>query len=102
AAVAGIDVPRFLDNAEIMVHSCAPSVPPEENPGAVLGTVLGVAARAGRDKVTLIASPGIASLGAWIEQLLAESTGKIGRGLIPVDRETLGAPSVYGDDRVFV
>jgi transaldolase/glucose-6-phosphate isomerase len=101
AAIAGIDVTRFLDNAEVMVHSCAASVPPEDNPGAVLGAILGVAARHGRDKVTLVASPGIASLGAWLEQLLAESTGKNGKGLIPVDGEALGSPGVYGIDRVF-
>ncbi len=67
-----------------------------------LGAVLGVLAKHGRDKVTLITSPGISDLGAWLEQLLAESTGKQGKGLIPVDRETLGAPSVYGNDRLFV
>jgi len=68
----------------------------------VLGTIMGVLATRGRDKVTLIASPGIQDLGAWLEQLLAESTGKQGKGLIPVDREPLGAPRVYGGDRLFV
>ena len=68
----------------------------------VLGTLLGVLAKDGRDKVTVISSPGIWGFGAWLEQLLAESTGKGGEGLIPVDREQLGPPSVYGDDRVFV
>ena len=68
----------------------------------VLGALLGSLALAGRDKVTIIASPGIHDLGAWLEQLIAESTGKIGKGLIPVDREPLGAPSSYGSDRVFV
>lgn len=101
AAIAGVDVPRFLQNAEVMVHSCGRSVPAEENPAAVLGTILGVAAQQGRDKVTIVTSPGIAALGAWLEQLLAESTGKRGKGLIPVDRETSGPPEVYGDDRVF-
>jgi hypothetical protein len=84
-----------------MVEACGPSTKPEENPGAVLGIILGSAAQSGRDKVTIIASPGISDLGAWLEQLLAESTGKQGKGIIPVDRETLGAPAVYSDDRVF-
>ncbi len=102
AAVMGLDVRRFLDRTEEMVQSCASCVPPEENPGVVLGTILGVLARNGRDKVTLIASPGIWDLGAWLEQLLAESTGKEGKGLIPVDRERLGPAEVYGGDRLFV
>jgi transaldolase/glucose-6-phosphate isomerase len=71
------------------------------NPGVLLGTILGVAATQGRDKVTIIASPGISDLGAWLEQLLAESTGKIGKGIVPIDRERLGKPAVYGNDRVF-
>lgn len=102
AAVMGLDVRRFLDRADEMVHSCASCVPPEDNPGVVLGTILGVLARHGRDKVTLITSPRIWDLGAWLEQLLAESTGKEGKGLIPVDREQVGPPEVYGSDRVFV
>lgn len=96
AAAMGVDIARFLDAAEVMVHSCALSVPAKENPGVVLGNILGVLAKQGRDKVTLIASPGIAGLGAWLEQLLAESTGKDGEGLIPVDQEPLGTPEVYG------
>ena len=102
AAVMGIDVPAFLDRADRMVHACAPSVPPAENPGVVLGTILGLLGKGGRDKVTIVASPGIAGFGAWLEQLLAESTGKQGKGLIPVDRERLGPPEVYGNDRLFV
>jgi transaldolase / glucose-6-phosphate isomerase len=101
AAAVGVDVAKFLSITEEMVHSCASSVPVKENPGAVLGTILGVLATQGRDKVTLIASPGIADLGAWLEQLLAESTGKDGKGLIPVDREPLGTPDMYGSDRLF-
>jgi len=101
AAVIGVDVPRFLESADIMVNSCAPSVPPEDNPGVTLGTILGVAGSQGRDKVTIVASPGIADVGAWIEQLIAESTGKQGKGLIPIDREALAAPALYGQDRVF-
>lgn len=102
AAIMGLDVRRFLESTEKMVRACDASVPVEQNPGAVLGTILGTLARNGRDKVTIITSPGISDLGAWLEQLLAESTGKQGKGLIPVDREKLGAPDVYGSDRVFV
>jgi transaldolase / glucose-6-phosphate isomerase len=102
AAAMGIDVARFLDSAEEMVHSCAPSVPAADNPGVVLGAILGSLANQGRDKVTLVTSPGISDLGAWLEQLLAESTGKEGKGIIPIDREPLGIPNVYGNDRLFV
>ena len=101
AAVMGLDVERLLDEAERMLHACAPGVPAEENPGLVLGTILGLLARRGVDKLTLVASPGLHDLGAWLEQLVAESTGKQGKGIIPVDREALGPPGVYGDDRVF-
>ena len=102
AAVLGVDVPKFLDRTEEMVHACAASVPVEENPGAVLGIILGTAHNQGRNKLTLITSPGIGDLGAWLEQLIAESTGKVGKGIIPVDRELPGAPLVYGSDRLFV
>ncbi len=102
AAVMGLDVARFLGQADEMAKACAARVPVEENPGAVLGIIMGVLAKHGRDKVTLIASPGIHDLGAWLEQLLAESTGKDGQGLIPVDREPAGPPAVYGADRLFV
>ena len=102
AAVIGVDTKRFLDRAAAMVRACGADVSVEDNPGAALGAVLGTAANAGRDKVTIIASPGIADLGAWLEQLLAESTGKIGKGIIPVDREHLTTPDIYGSDRVFV
>jgi transaldolase/glucose-6-phosphate isomerase len=103
AAVMGVDVAKLLDRTEAMVSACMPSVPVGENPGVVLGAILGVAARNfGRDKVTIIASPGLRALGAWLEQLLAESTGKAGTGLIPIDREPLGTPDVYGHDRLFV
>jgi transaldolase / glucose-6-phosphate isomerase len=101
AAAVGLDVERLLDEAERMVHACAPGVPAEENPGLVLGTILGVAHNHRVDKLTLVASPGIYDLGAWLEQLIAESTGKEGKGIVPVDRERLGPPEVYGDDRVF-
>jgi transaldolase/glucose-6-phosphate isomerase len=102
AAMMGVDVPKFLDSAEIMVHSCASCVPPEVNPGVVLGTIMGVVAQQGRDKVTIVTSLAVGALGAWLEQLLAESTGKEGGGLIPVDNEKLGPPEVYGNDRLFI
>jgi hypothetical protein len=86
----------------MMVHACAPSVPASENPGAWLGAVLGEAALAGRDKVTIIAPAEAPRFGLWAEQLLAESTGKEGKGLIPVADEPVGPPEVYSDDRVFV
>ena len=101
AAAMGLDTKKFLSRTDEMVEACAACVPVEQNPGVVLGIILGTAAAAGRDKVTIIASPGISDLGAWLEQLLAESTGKEGKGIIPVDREELGKPEVYGDDRVF-
>ncbi|HVO24437.1 MAG TPA: bifunctional transaldolase/phosoglucose isomerase [Candidatus Margulisiibacteriota bacterium] len=103
AAIMGVDVAKFLDRTDEMVCACMPSVPVEENPGVVLGTIFGVAAEQfHRDKLTIIASPGICGLGAWLEQLVAESTGKTGKGLIPVDREALGKLDVYGGDRIFV
>jgi glucose-6-phosphate isomerase len=101
AAVMGLDVRKFLDRTHEMVQACGPDVPADQNPGAVLGAILGTLANQGRNKVTIITSPGIHDLGAWLEQLLAESTGKQGKGLIPVDREQLSAPEVYGADRVF-
>jgi transaldolase/glucose-6-phosphate isomerase len=101
AAVMGIDAPKFLDQADVMAISCSSCLPVDKNPGAQLGLILGLAAKSGRDKVTLITSPGISDFGAWLEQLLAESSGKEGKGIIPVDRERLGAPEVYGNDRVF-
>jgi len=107
AAVSGIDTNRFLESAQSMALACSSCVTVEKNPGVLLGILLGtLATGAGngqkRDKVTIVASPGIHDLGAWLEQLLAESTGKEGKGLIPVDREPLGPPGVYGNDRVFV
>jgi transaldolase / glucose-6-phosphate isomerase len=101
AAAAGVPPGAFLESAAEMVRSCAPSAPPVENPGVMLGAILGVCQRHGRDKATIIASKGIADFGAWLEQLLAESTGKLGKGIVPVDAEPLGAPGVYGNDRVF-
>jgi transaldolase/glucose-6-phosphate isomerase len=101
AAAMGVDTAKFLQRTKAMAESCVAAVPVAENPGAMLGIILGTAATQGRDKITLITSPGVHDLGAWLEQLIAESTGKIGKGIIPVDREALGAPDVYGNDRIF-
>jgi transaldolase / glucose-6-phosphate isomerase len=102
AAAMGLDVKRLLETTRPMERSCGADVPPAENPGVRLGVAIGVAAtRFGRDKVTIIASPWIADLGAWLEQLLAESTGKHGRGLIPLADEPLASLECYGSDRFF-
>ena len=102
AAIQGLDVEKFLHRTKEMIDACASVVPADKNPGVVLGVILGTLHRSGCDKVTIFASPGISDLGAWLEQLVAESTGKGGKGLIPVDREKIGSPDVYGGDRVFV
>lgn len=101
AAAIGLALPELLRTTLQMVYSCGPDAPPAANPGAQLGIAMGVLAKHGRDKVTLIASPKIARLGAWLEQLLAESTGKHGKGLIPIADEALLAPEAYGNDRLF-
>ena len=100
-AAAGIDVAALLTSAVTMARACSASTPAGENPGLMLGAVIGACANAGRDKLTLLTSPGVTRLGAWLEQLLAESTGKQGRGVIPVDGEPVGTPDVYGADRLF-
>jgi len=101
AAVIGVDCRRFLENAQQMVSACTVTTA-ADNPGVLLGCLLGVATLNGHDKLTLIASPQLASMGAWLEQLIAESTGKQGKGVLPLDGEPVGSPEVYGDDRVFV
>ena len=101
AAAMGMDLGKFLKTTQEMVKACGASCTADTNPGVLLGNILGVAANHGRDKITFITSPGISDLGALLEQLSAESTGKIGRGIIPVDREKLAKPSVYGSDRIF-
>jgi transaldolase/glucose-6-phosphate isomerase len=101
AALIGIDVARLLDEASHMAEECRRE-DAATNPGVALGVVIGEAARAGRDKLTIIASPGLAPLGAWLEQLVAESTGKNGVAVIPVDREPVGPAEGYGADRLFV
>lgn len=102
AAVMGTDVRSVLDRAALMVQSCTAGVPPEMNPGARLGLIIGSLAKAGRDKLTLVCTPSLRALGAWIEQLIAESTGKRALGVVPIDAEVLGPPEVYGNDRLFV
>jgi len=102
ATLIGVDILRLLDRAERMAQACAASVPIRDNPGAWLGAVMGALAKAGRDKLTFICSPEIASFGYWVEQLIAESTGKDGTGILPVEGEVVGGPGAYGNDRAFV
>jgi transaldolase/glucose-6-phosphate isomerase len=102
AALVGIDLELLLHRAHRMAEASASCVPPLENPAAWLGTILGESALGRRDKATFVLSPGIASFGLWVEQLIAESTGKEGKGIVPVVDEPLGPPEVYGEDRVFV
>ncbi len=102
AAAAGIDVRALVTHALSMVRSCGADVPPQENPGVQLGLAMGLAGLQGRDKVTIFSSKKVADFGAWAEQLIAESTGKEGKGLIPIDGETIGDASLYGNDRFFI
>ncbi|HEY1160583.1 MAG TPA: bifunctional transaldolase/phosoglucose isomerase [Terracidiphilus sp.] len=99
ATVAGLHIGKLLDEAAKAVASAR--LAPGDNPAVELGLVLGTAANAGRDKITIFTSPEIYGLGAWLEQLIAESTGKLGKGITPVDREAIGAAEVYGNDRIF-
>jgi glucose-6-phosphate isomerase len=101
AALLGLDPGAVLDAAGVAVAACGPDRPGRDNPGVALGLLLGTAARAGRDKLTILASPAIAGLGAWLEQLIAESTGKAGTAIVPVDLETPDAAATYGSDRLF-
>src|ERR1700726_2047767 len=102
AATAGIDIRTLIEHTLAMVRSCGPDVPPQESPGVQLGLGMGLAGLDGRDKVTIVSSKKISDFGAWAEQLIAESTGKEGKGLIPIDGEPLGDPAVYGNDRFFI
>ena len=101
AAVMGLDVEKFLTNAAEMVEACK-EPNPADNPGALLGTILGICHQNGRDKLTIFTSPEIYDLGAWLEQLIAESTGKKGVSIIPIDREPLLPADAYSNDRIFV
>jgi RpiB/LacA/LacB family sugar-phosphate isomerase len=102
AALIGIDIKALLDRAHAMVEACGNAVGARDNAAVRLGAALAGLSKAGRDKVTLVLSHKLRGLGPWIEQLLAESLGKDGKGLVPVDDEPLGPPAVYGEDRVFV
>jgi glucose-6-phosphate isomerase len=104
AALIGMDIRQLLDRARAMARQCKPtdSTKEAENPGALLGAIMGELAKAGRDKVALIISPPVASFGDWLEQLIAESTGKEGKGILPVVGEDMEAPGAYGEDRLFV
>jgi transaldolase/glucose-6-phosphate isomerase len=104
AALIGMDLGQLLARAQVMARRCrlAASAKEAANPGALLGAVVGEMAKAGRDKVTLIISAQVASFGDWLEQLIAESTGKEGKGILPVVGEDIGAPGAYGEDRLFV
>jgi len=102
AALIGIDITMLIDRAHSMVETCGNALGPRDSAAVRLGAALAGLAKSGRDKVTLVLSRKLRSLGPWIEQLLAESLGKDGKGLVPVDDEPLGSPAVYGADRVFV
>ena len=102
AALIGVDLERLLDGVRAMAVACGPDVPAAQNPALRLGAAMGELALRGRDKLTLVFEPPLAPLGAWVEQLVAESTGKEGTGIVPVDLEQLGPAGDYGDDRVFV
>ena len=102
AALMGIDVQKLLDRARQMMRACGPIISPMQNPGLSLGAALGALAQAGRDKLTFVVDEKISTFGYWTEQLIAESTGKEGKGIVPVEGEPAGKPEVYGKDRVFV
>ena len=102
AALIGMDIRRLLDSAAAMADACGPGVPASRNPALRLAAAMGEAALAGRDKITYVCSPSVAAFGAWVEQLIAESTGKNGTGIVPVAGEPLGDHRTYGDDRLFV
>src|SRR5438874_7626823 len=101
AALVGVDLERLLDTAREMSVACGPDVPAAKNPAMALGAAMGEAALAGRDKLTVVLPPDIRAFGYWIEQLIAESTGKEGKGILPVEGEDLGPPDIYGEDRLF-
>jgi transaldolase/glucose-6-phosphate isomerase len=102
AALLGIDLPRLLDRADWMRNQCSENCPAARDPGLALGAVLGEAALGGRDKLTVLADAPLAAFAGWIEQIIAESSGKDGKGILPVPLEPVGSPEVYGDDRIFV
>ncbi len=101
-ALIGIDIKKILNNAHQMMISCGPFVPTEANPGISLGAFLGINSKLGRNKATFVLSKSISAFGLWVEQLIAESTGKSGKGILPVESENLGSPESYSSDRVFI
>lgn len=102
AALMEFDLNKLLDRADWMRHQCLADVPVARNPGFALGALMAESALAGRDKLTIVADPSVAALAGWIEQVIAESSGKNGKGILPVALEPLGAPEVYGNDRLFI
>jgi transaldolase/glucose-6-phosphate isomerase len=102
AALLGMDLNQLLDRADWMRAQCGEHVPAARNPGLALGAVLGEAALGGRDKLTVVSDAPLSAFAGWIEQIIAESSGKNGKGILPVPLEPLGNPDVYGDDRIFV
>lgn len=102
AALMGIDLPRLLGNAAKMMAQCSPETPAARNPGLVLGAIMGAAALQGRDKLTILADQPLQSIGSWLEQLVAESSGKEGKGIVPIDIEPTTAAERYSPDRLFV
>lgn len=102
AALIGVNIGRLLDRADIMANACSPETPVEANPGAVLGAVMGQAAKHGHDKATFLVAPSLAAFPVWVEQLIAESTGKDGVGIVPVADEPIGDPSEYARDRLII
>ena len=101
-ALIGINIKEILNSAYRMKQSCSPFIPSDVNPGVSLGVFLGISQKLGRDKATFVLSPSIKSFGLWVEQLVAESTGKEGFGILPVEGEMLGPKDQYGNDRVFI
>ena len=101
-ALLGMDLNRLLDRAEWMKAQSSENVPAARNPGLALGAVVGESALGGRDKLTILSDPPLSAFAAWIEQIIAESSGKEGKGILPVPLEPIGSPDVYGDDRIFV
>jgi transaldolase/glucose-6-phosphate isomerase len=102
AGLLGLDVNRLLDKAEAMAAECSPEMPAARNPGLVLGAVMGEAALHGQDKLSILADPEMCAFGSWMEQLIAESSGKISKGIVPIDIEPLVQPKKYSNDRLFV
>jgi transaldolase / glucose-6-phosphate isomerase len=102
AALLGMDLNQFLDRADWMKSQCGEQVPSARNPGLVLGAVIGASALEGRDKLTVLSDPPLSAFAGWIEQIIAESSGKDGKGILPVPLEPIGDPNVYGDDRIFI